>query len=434
MASLRASLAAITARLDSVDELARDNAVKINNGLKATDKHFTEQLADVEERLKSATTGQKDLKNRLGRLDSAKATLTHDIRDLQGKVATLTETSSASESVSGAPPAPQPQQTDPSTKEGARIPVVVGRQTACTVTSNRDTTDIPPDRRPVRQDRRRDRRPTPCQILLTYSVQSDISSLVIGDSVLAFMTPDQVTTRPDERVQVIGVSGLKTSDLQTWLSEQPVSSHVQRVTLHIGVNDCKRGEVTSRIWDQIVDGCGQVFPLARIQISSIIPARGRLPMNSSISFSNSNLFHVCKRRGVVYIDNTSVFLTSRGAPRKSLYRLKPGDLIHPSKDGILALAANIKRVSSDVSQTDSFHFEQSLNQFLGEAKRNSVHTNLSCDATQPAACGQWAGPHTAQAVGGSPQWQHPVAPFYYTHNYYGGYADFSPPWMGYNHQ
>ena len=347
------------------------------------------------------------MKGKIGRLDSAKATLTHVVREMQGKVASLTDPPTASKSGSDNLPALQPPRSDPSTEEGARIPVVIGQQ-AGILPLNSNEPEAPHFKRHGRYDRRRYRGLTPGQTLSTYSVLTDITTLVIGDSVLSSMTPEQMTTGPDEVVQVIGVSGLKASDLLAWLSEQPDCSHVRRVTLHIGVNDCKRGEVTSRTWNQILDVCRQVFPLARIQMSSIIPARGKLPINESISFSNGNLYHVCKREGVTFIDNTSVFLTSKGAPRKALYRLKPGDFVHPSNDGLLALVANIKRSQS--------------------ARISSY------DAIQSAAYRQWADSHTARAVSGSPQWQFTAAPLYNCQSSYGGYnVDFSPPWMKHNY-
>ena len=173
----------------------------------------------------------------------------------------------------------------------------------------------------------------------------------------------------NENVQIITVSGLQTRDLLTWLQSQSVCSQVRLVTIHIGVNDCKSGEVTSRIWDQILDCCGRVFPLAGMQISPIIPARGRLPINRSISFSNANLLDVCRCRAVTFIDNDSLFRTRRGAPRKALYSLRPKDFIHPSLQGVKALAMNIKRAHQPNSCTLA----------------QSGHTNTSTSSRHPHA-------------------------------------------------
>nr|KAG5707086.1 hypothetical protein BaRGS_011797 [Batillaria attramentaria]KAG5707092.1 hypothetical protein BaRGS_011803 [Batillaria attramentaria] len=154
-----------------------------------------------------------------------------------------------------------------------------------------------------------------------------------------------MATYPGERVQIISVSGLKTKDLTTWLHQQDEATDIESVTFHIGVNDCKSGEVTSLSWDEIIGSCRRVFPNARLHASSIIPAKGRQNINRPIASSNANLHHVCQKRGVVFIDNRSTFVAESGAPRKALYRQDSGDFIHLS----IRVSGRLQRGLDEVS-------------------------------------------------------------------------------------
>ena len=349
MASLRSCLAQITARLDKVDELARDNIVRMSNGFKAADEYLEEKLANVEKTSKSL----RELKTKVDRLDSTRATLVRVVREVQEKVDTLSssapvytsqatqvETTIGTQSTSSSPGTTaigtEQGTAIPVTEHGTAIPVIISQ-----LADGR--TERPVKQRPVNGRHRRVRGPSPGQLLSTYSVSESTDTLIIGDSVLTYLQEDEMVMSQNENVQIITVSGLQTHDLLTWLQSQSVCSQVQQVTIHIGVNDCKSGEVTSRTWDQILDCCGRVFPLAGMQLSSIIPARGRLPINRSISLSNGNLLRVCRRRAVTFVDNESLFRSRRGAPRKALYSLRPKDFIHPSLQGVRALAWNINR-------------------------------------------------------------------------------------------
>ena len=199
-----------------------------------------------------------------------------------------------------------------------------------------------------------DHRPTPIQTLLTHKIKSDTTTVIIGDSVLSLMRAEKMATSPSDKVQIISVPGLQARDVLAWLEQQPVCSHIQLVTIHAGVNDCQRSQVTSRTWDHILDACEYVFPMAGIQMSSVIPARGRLPINQCIFSTNRNLQRVCNRRCVKFIDNDHTFTSTRGAPRKAFYRMQAGDFVHPSLRGVIALAGNFKRANQcrETSTTD----------------------------------------------------------------------------------
>ncbi|XP_070196675.1 uncharacterized protein [Littorina saxatilis] len=98
------------------------------------------------------------------------------------------------------------------------------------------------------------------------------------------------------------------------------------------------GPVSEKEWADIIGLCRKVFPNARVCLSSILPAKGRHTFNNSILPSNRNLEAACRRLDAVFVDNSSSFTASSGAPRLALY----SDHIHPSAKGIAKLAINIK--------------------------------------------------------------------------------------------
>nr|KAG5691552.1 hypothetical protein BaRGS_012352 [Batillaria attramentaria] len=182
----------------------------------------------------------------------------------------------------------------------------------------------------------------PASLMMQQSVLPDTTTLLVGDSILKYIKEEMISTGPQDKVQVVSVSGLRTNHLADWLARQPQASGVSLVTFHTGVNDCKEGrDVTTQLWKDLLKHGRRVFPNAHVQASSIIPAKGRHTMNSLISLSNSNLRHVCVTTGVTYIDNSTVFTAPSGAPRLALYTKT--DRIHPSMQGVISLALHIKR-------------------------------------------------------------------------------------------
>nr|KAG5687396.1 hypothetical protein BaRGS_021609 [Batillaria attramentaria] len=196
-----------------------------------------------------------------------------------------------------------------------------------------------------------------------------------------------MATYPGERVQIISVSGLKTKDLTTWLHQQDKATDIESVTFHIGVNDCKSGEVTSLSWDEIIGSCRRVFPNARLHASSIIPAKGRQNINRPIASSNANLHHVCQRRGVVFIDNRSTFVAESGAPRKALYRQDSGDFIHLSIRATALMMDNCSsNDSNNSSSSNSSSNNNSSNSNINNNTTTSNNNNCSVNRSNNTSC------------------------------------------------
>ncbi|KAK7498743.1 hypothetical protein BaRGS_00010120 [Batillaria attramentaria] len=222
-------------------------------------------------------------------------------------------------------------------------------------------------------------REPPAARLAQCSVKPDATAVIIGDSILRDMQGNKMATTPGERVQIISVSGLTAVDLTEWLLQQKPAPHAETVTLHVGVNDCKISEVTSKQWEDLVTQCRRVFPRARLQASTIIPAKGRHVLNQTISPSNSSLCHVCRKMGVTLINNTATFTAVSGAPRLALYR----DHIHPSYKGMIRLAGNIKRAGRPDEDTAGHHRGDTDDRPAGTTKRATYASAV--DRQQPPA-------------------------------------------------
>ena len=234
---------------------------------------------------------------------------------------------------------------------------------------------------------------TPSQHLSTRRVLKFTDHLIIGDSVLRYMQGRKMACRRGERVQVISVSGMTAEDLTHWLMMQPEAHHVRMVTFHVGVNDCKRREVTSRMWHDLVSKCRRVFPDAHIQASNILPAkRPNCAMGQTVSMSNANLTAVCHNRGVALIDNSDSFAPC-GRPLHDLYRKHWQDLVHPSHSGLIVLARNIRKqtLNSALSSpgnidrsSEASRLSRNIDDYLSELRAASSDTkDNKSSAVQP---------------------------------------------------
>ena len=93
--------------------------------------------------------------------------------------------------------------------------------------------------------------------------------------------------------------------------------------------------------------CRSRFPSATVIASSIIPARGRHPINPTIAKSNDNLKSACREHHVTYVDHHDTSVARSKAPKKALY----DNALHPSRQGLLKLARNLKYPNANVSQS-----------------------------------------------------------------------------------
>ena len=174
--------------------------------------------------------------------------------------------------------------------------------------------------------------------------------VLVGDSVLRYIDPKKI--QPEgERLQKLFVPGLCIEDLQHWLSTTNPCPDVKQATIHVGINNCPAGAVTTEEWLDLVAGCRKTFPRASLRLSSIIPARGRHNLNNAITPSNNNLHTACRRVGVMVIDNKSSFTAKTGAPRLAMY--SETDPRHPSRQGAIKLALNFKYAGSDRANNDN---------------------------------------------------------------------------------
>ena len=218
----------------------------------------------------------------------------------------------------------------------------------------------PPDDRPSYVPA--SRRPTPAQNLSTRHVLDSTDHLIIGDSVLRRMQGRKMVCTHGERVQIISVSGMSTEDLMGWLASQPEAHHVDAVTVHVGVNDCKRREVSSRQWDHLLKECWRVFPKAKLTFSTILPPKvANSKLNFPITVSNANLTCSCRKLGATLIDNAGTFAPN-GRPLLELYRHGKDDLVHPSHKGMICLAKNIRQARRTASDREEEEQDTELSQ------------------------------------------------------------------------
>ena len=316
-------LAYMHTRVSELDALVRDAEVKATRTCKVSDG----ELSGIKEKV-------NNIEHCMTNLSSARRTQGQSIRDIRrqvNKIASAIAPAPRYQPTTTArrcPPAgskptktPLSGSSSGNTSDYAPIPVL---------TSVRDTRDQLSTSRPdqftghAHPPRRRspDQFPdhahlphhrSPGEKLSVRRILPDTTHLIIGDSLLRPMKSRKMSTSPLDRVQIISVSGMKAVELLEWLSSQPVAPNVERMTIHVGVNDCKGGEVTSRQWKILLTECQKTFPGARLQASSIITTKRESRLGQTITMTNANLCYACRKLGVTLIDNSTSF-TQHGRP------------------------------------------------------------------------------------------------------------------------
>ena len=172
------------------------------------------------------------------------------------------------------------------------------------------------------------------------SLPSDTETLVLGDSVLKNLHEHKMSA-DKEKTRVIAISGLDRLQLVHLLKGTEPSRKVKRVTIHIGINDCRRGHFIGKgAWRALITAVKQCFPSATLAMSSILPLNDmNQHITACIKNSNASLSVVCWLTGVTFIDNTRSFVTPDGTTKQMFY----SDTIHPNTRGTSALAIGIKR-------------------------------------------------------------------------------------------
>jgi len=169
--------------------------------------------------------------------------------------------------------------------------------------------------------------------LMDTEVDTNVKTLIIGDSVIRGVTLED---GENTKGQVISVSGMTIEDLGIWLERQKTREGVENVLLHIGVNSCKKENLTMKDWLKLIDQAIITFPKARLCMSSIVPPRGQL--RKKCDGANASLRAACEKRGIQFCDNSKLFLTKTSAAVRSLYR----DCIHPNLKGTKLMSEKIK--------------------------------------------------------------------------------------------
>ena len=141
--------------------------------------------------------------------------------------------------------------------------------------------------------------------------------------------------------------GLPSRPVAQWLKTLTPDPKVSRLVMHVEVNDCKGGEISTEQWSSLLSLCRSRFPSSTVIASSIIPARGRHPMNPAIAKSNDNLKSACRQQHVTCVDHYDTFVAKSQAPQKALY----DNALHPSRQGLLKLARNIKYLNANLGKS-----------------------------------------------------------------------------------
>jgi hypothetical protein len=229
--------------------------------------------------------------------------------------------------------------------------------------------------------------------------------------VTKYIQPERLFSMSSRQCEAISISGLAVEDVKHWLRLVPVYRDVRRLVLHVGVNTCfaTNDVITAAEWLELFTLLKKVFPLAQLQLSTILP-----PLNpdtalaKTVDDSNSHLAEMCRRTGATLINHYPTFRTTRGRAKKACY----ADNVHPSKMGTINIVTNIK---ASVRQDNSHGSGSSYNRDGvtlsrpsgqdGDTKHASPShkpveggnpSTVSGDTRQPARTYQHLDPHTSQ--------------------------------------
>ncbi|KAL8565431.1 hypothetical protein ACOMHN_049408 [Nucella lapillus] len=182
----------------------------------------------------------------------------------------------------------------------------------------------------------------PSQTLTEAEISPQTDYLIIGDYTLREVDQYKMNTGEFSSIQKISVSSLKTTDVLHWLHSLHPTPQITRLVLHVGINDCKGGDVTTEQWKALLVKCTTTFPAATVIVSSILPAFGKHNINPIITRSNQNFYGVCTELNLLFVNNRDAFVAKSGAPKKEMYK----DTLYPSHRCLLKLALNIKYCKS----------------------------------------------------------------------------------------
>ena len=173
--------------------------------------------------------------------------------------------------------------------------------------------------------------------------------LIFGDSFVRGIHAEVMSTSDGEKVEIFSWSGIRMVHLIDKISNVPLDSLVERVTIHAGINDSKfKISISSSTLTQLLKLLHTKFPnITEIAFSSIVPPAGRGVCQNYSFKNNETIVSFCRPKNIIFINNYSSFLTANGAPKKRFY----GDFLSITKLGFSVLAKNIKwrRNSSSIN-------------------------------------------------------------------------------------
>ena len=105
-------------------------------------------------------------------------------------------------------------------------------------------------------------KPTVKEILNNITIPDNQSSVLIGDSTIRFINPRRLAPRQETLCKVC-VSGLSVKELNEWLLSQSPFPSIRFLILHVGVNDCPSGHITTDQWCELISLCRKDFPTLR---------------------------------------------------------------------------------------------------------------------------------------------------------------------------
>ena len=171
---------------------------------------------------------------------------------------------------------------------------------------------------------------------LNFDINVNTTHILIGDSTIKGINPQRSTPRHTQWTKTC-IGGLRTTEIPDLLPGTNNYPEVKEVYLHTGVSDSKQGPLSTKACSDTLKHLMYKFPSANINVSSIIPTKGRDSLSESVKETNTNMKSACNKLNIKFVDNETVFLSRNGAPKLALYN----DKIHPSRKGTAVLANNI---------------------------------------------------------------------------------------------
>ena len=209
--------------------------------------------------------------------------------------------------------------------------------------------------------------------ILNFEIKDNATHILIGDSTIKGVNPHK--SIPHHRWSKTCIGGLRTMEIPELLHGSHNYPEVKEVFLHTGVSDSKSGPLSTKSCSDTLKHIMYKFPSANINVSSIIPTKGKDSLSESVKETNTNMKTACKKLNIKFINNETIFLSRNGAPKLALYN----DKIHPSRKGTAVLANNIFDSPNHETRYNSHYqeFNQNSPNFTSDPNVNPPPVNLT---------------------------------------------------------